>query len=348
MASISGSLTNAAVVKAGTWGTAVAASTGDKYIGEISHSLNESVLNARSVGSGLIMPLGFTRGNEKPTVNLTGDAHIHGVFGKVLSQFMGADSVGSEITASQGDYKHTITLATSQSKYLTVAYESSSATVHEFPTCSARSLTIRTPQIPGYLEFAAELVANKLELSTSTNANATIAAATLVDTEILAPTSEDDFWIDTQASGSLASGDQFNILSYELNLLRPQDSANEIKGSAGNGSPIYTGDFSGTLKITVKELADHSLYTYFANETALKCRFTIEGSQIGSGSLKSLNVYIPRMQLIAAPDYSLSSPGVNPVTYTFAISAATSNPTGMSSKYPYFELINTLSTGYQA
>lgn len=347
MGALSGAKTNAAVVKAGTWGTAAAASTGDKFVGEITHALNESVLKARSTGSGKRMPLGFTRGSTKPTVNLVGDCHFHGSFGRVLSQFMGADSISSEITASQGDYRHTLTFA-DQTKFVTVAEETSSTTVREFPTCSARSFTLRTPSVPGYLEYAAELAANDMELSTSTNTNAVLAASTLVDTDILSPAFDDDFWIDTQASGSLASGDQFNILGYELVLNRPQESANEIKGAAGNGSPSITDDISGRLTITVKELANHSLYAYFAAETALKCRFTVEGAQIGSGALKSLNVYIPRMQLIAAPQHGLVVPGMNPVTYVFDISEATSAPTGMSSVLPYFELVNTLATGYQA
>ena len=344
---VSGSRTNMAVVKAGTWGTAVAASTTDKYIGELSWALNESVLKARSQGSGLYMPLGFTRGAEKPTVSLTGDAHVHGVFGKVLAQFMGADSVSAEITGSQGDYRHTINQA-AQSKYLSVAFDTSDTTVLEFPTCSTRSITLSTPSVPGYLQFAAELVADKVELSTAVNTNAVLAAATLGGTEILSPAFDDDFWIDTEASGSLASGDQFDILSYSLQLNKPQESANEIKGVAGNGTPVETDEMSGTLTITVKELKNHSMFTYFSGETGLKCRFTVEGSQIGTGVNRSLNVYIPRMQLIAAPDYGITSPGKNPVTYTFAISAAASAPTGMSYVYPYFELVNTLSTGYQA
>ena len=349
MAAISGDKTNAAVKVASTWGTASAASTGDKYIGLISHALNESVLSAKAVGSGSYLPAGFTRGNEKPSLTLTGDAHVNSAFGKVLSQFMGTDTVGSEITASQGDYKHTITWNdTRNAKYLSVAYESSSAKVHEFPTCAVRSINIRTPSVPGYMEFVAELIANKLELSTAVNTNAVLAAATISDTEILAPAFDDDFWIDTQASTTLASGDQLNILSYDLKLSQGMESANEIKGTAGNGSPMITGPLEGELTIVLKELADHTWYDYWAAETALKCRFTVEGSQIGSGSLKSLNCYIPRMQLIKAPKYDLQSDGMNNVTYTFSISKATSNPTGMSSTMPYFELVNQLSTSYLA
>lgn len=349
MAIISGALTNAIVQVSTTWGTAVAGGAGDKFIGEISHSLNETELTARAIGSGASMISGATRGSEKPTLTLTGDCHVQGAFGAILAQFMGTDTASAELTGGQADYRHTMTYNTTwNSKYLTVAYESSSTTVHEFPSCAVTSMTIRTPSVPGYLEYSAELVANKIELSTAVNTNAVCAAATLTDTEILAQAFDDDFWYDTQASGSLASGDKSDITNYELTLTKPQESANEIKGTSGNGSPIATDLLSGTLTITKKGLLDHAFYSNFSAETAMKSLLTIEGSQIGSGSLKSLNVYLPRMQLISAPSYAVAAAGVNPVSYTFKLSKAASNPTGMSSTYPYFELINSLSTSYLA
>jgi hypothetical protein len=345
MPSKSGSAISAALKISSTWGTAVAASTGDKLLAEISHSLNESELLARAIGSGNAMITNATRGSDKPTVTITGDAQYRGAFGVVLAQFMGTAAVSAEITASQADYRHTLTFNTTlNAKYFTTAYESSAATVHEFPSCAARSVTISTPSVPGYLQWQAEAVADRLQLSTAVNTNAVLQAATLSDTEQIAVAFDDDFWINATSGATLASGDQFNVTSYELNLTRPQESANEIKGAAGNGSPIATDLFSGTLTITVKELADHTYYTYFTNETNLKCRFTVEGSQIGTGQLKSLNVYIPQMQLISAPSYSLASPGVNNVTYTFRLSKASANPSGMTSTYPYFEIVNGRST----
>ncbi len=348
MAIISGMKTNSIVQISSTWGTAVAAGTGDKFVGEFTHSTNDSELIARSVGSGVNMASGATRGSTKPSISLVGDAHYQGAFGPLLAQFMGTDTVSSEITASQADYRHTITHNNSRTKLFTAAYESSDTTVHEFPSCSATSFIIRTPAVPGYLEFQCDAVANKLELSTAVNTNAVCAAATLTSTEIAAVAFDDDFWIDTQASTTLASGDQFDILSYELAMQKPLDLANEIKGSTGNGSPIETGEFTATLSVTVKGLTSHAFYDYYAAETKLKSRFTIEGSQIGSGALKSLNCYLPQMQIISAPSYAVVSAGVNPVTYVFKITKADSNPTGMSSTYPYFELVNSLSTGYLA
>ncbi len=346
---VSGANTNAIAQIATTWGTAVAGGAGDKLIAEISHSINETELVSRAIGSGNAMISAATRGNEKPTVTVTGDAQFQGAFPVLLSQFMGTAAVSSEVTASQGDFRHTLTFnPTLNSRFVTIAYESSSSTVHEFPTCAVRSFTLRTPSVPGYLEYSAELVADRLQLATSVNTNAVLQAATIVQPEIAAVAFDDDFWIDTEASTALASGDQLDILSYELNLQRPQESANEIKGSTGNGSPIMTDLFQGTLSITLKSLNNHTYYTFFANETPLKCRFTVEGTQIGTGINKTVDCYIPRMQLISGPSYAVASAGVNPITYTFRISAAATNPAGMASRFPYFIIANQLNTGYLA
>lgn len=349
MASKAGSLISAGVQIATTWGTPVATGAGDKLVAEITHSTNDTELQARAVGSGNYMVTSATRGNTKPTVNIVMDAGYRNNFDTLLAQFMGTSAAPAEVTGGQADYLHTITFNTSlNAKYVTVAYESSTAKVHEFPTCGVRRVVISTPNVPGYVQGEFELVADSLALSTATNTNAVLQAATLTDTELMAVAFEDDFWIDTEGSGALASGDQLNITGYTLTLERPQDSANEIKGSSGNGSPIPTDLFSGTLAITLKELADHTWYDVWAAESAYKCRFTVEGSTIGSGTNKSLNVYIPRMQLISGPDYSVTQPGVNPVTYTFRISKASANPTGMSSTYPYFTITNGLSTSLLA
>jgi len=349
MASITGAQTSAAVQIATTWGTAAASGAGDKFAGEISHSLNEQELVSRAIGSGNYMITAATRGNEKPTVNLTMDVGYRNTFDVLLAQFMGTAGAPTEVTGGQADYKHTLTFNTSlNSKYITFAYESSSAKVHEFPTCGVRSASIRTPSVPGYVEAQFELVANKLELSTAVNTNAVLQAATATDTELAAVSFDDTFWINTASGGAVSSGDALAVTSWQLDLERPQDSANEIKGSAGNGSPIATDLFSGTLTITLKELADHTYYTIWSAETAQKCKFTVSGSQIGSGTNKSVAVYIPRMQLISAPSYSVTSNGTNAVTYTFRISKASANPTGMSSTYPYFEITNGLSTSLLA
>lgn len=350
MASITGAATNAIAKIASTYGTAVTGGAGNKLAAEITPNFNEDVLSPKVVGTGTSMPKTKTRGNFKPTLSLSMDGGYRNCMDTFIAQFLGTSGAPVEQTASQGDYKHTITFNSSlNAKYLTVAYESSSATVIEYPSCAVRSITLAAQDAPGILAFGADLICNTALVSSTTNTNASMASATATDTEVVAFAFEDTFRINASSGGSLSGSDQKNILSYSLTLTRAQEIQGEIKGASGNGSPIATGiPLEGTLTVTLKELADHADFTIWSAETPQKCRFDIQGTQIGTGVNKAVTVYIPKMMLVTAPQYSVTSEGVNAVTLTYQIVQATANPTGMSSTLPYFEIINALSTSLLA
>ncbi len=349
MASISGAGTSAICQIATTWGTAVAGGATDKLVAEITHSLNEQELVARQIGSGNYMATTATRGGVLPTVTVTGDAGYRNQMDKILAQFMGTAGAPSEATGGQGDYVHSITFNTTlNSKYLTIAYESSSATVHEFQTCACNTFSFKTTGIPGYCEYSAGFLANDLQLGTAVNTNAVIQAATLTDEELVAANGADDFWLNAQSGAGLAVGDKLDITGFELNMTRPQKTVGELRNAIGTSAPISDGLFEGTLRITLKELADHTYYNIWNNETVYKARIGIDGTQIAAGTSKSVICYLPEIMLVKAPEYSLVEPGVNAVTYEFRLHKAASNPTGMLSTYPYFAITNTLSTSLLA
>lgn len=349
MASISGAKTNAIYKIATTFGTAVSGGAGNKLKAEITPNFNAELLKPRQIGSGVSMIQTATRGNFKPKVKLAMDAGYRNCMDNIIAQFMGTAAAPTEQTASQGDYKHTITFNTSlNAKYATLAYESSSGTVIEYPSCATESLTISLSDAPGILNFEAEMNANNALITGTTNTNGSLAAATATDTEVIAYAFDDTFRINTSSGSALAGGDQYNITGYTLNLVRPQRVEGEIKGATGNGAPIEDDLFAGTLSLTVKELADHTYFTNWSAETAMKCALNIQGTQIGSGVNKALSIYIPKMILTQEPQYAITSPGINGITLNFTIVAATANPSGMSSTYPYFEIINQLSTSLLA
>ena len=267
----------------------------------------------------------------------------------MLAQFFGTAPAPTEQTAGQGDYKHTITHNTSlNAKWLTVAYESSSATVIEFPSCAVTDFTLSVDDAPGLVQFSANLWCNNALITSTTNTNASMASATLGNSEPIGFAFDDTFRINASSGGALAGGDQYNIVGWSLRLARPQASKGEIKASTGNGQPIETGMFEGELTLKVKELADHTRFTEWSAETAQKCRLDIQGTQIGSGLNKALTTYIPKMLQVQEPKYPLQSEGVNDLTLRYKIIEASSSPTGMSSTKPYIELINGLSTSLLA
>ena len=182
MASITGAQTKAGVKIASTWGTAVACGAGNSFAGEISPSFNVSELTSRQIGSGAYMLSSATRGSVIPTVSLTADLGHRNNCDILIAQFMGTSGAPTEVTTGQSDYKHVITFnSTLNSKYVTLAFETSSATTMEFPTAAVQSIGIATTGVPGYLDFTAELLANTVELSSSTNTNATLANCTFTE-----------------------------------------------------------------------------------------------------------------------------------------------------------------------
>jgi hypothetical protein len=293
-----------------------------------------------------------TRGSVIPTVSLTADLGYRNNCDILIAQFMGTSAAPTEVTVGQADYKHVLTFnSTLNSKYVTLAFESSAATTMEFPTCAVQSIGIATTGVPGYLDFTAELLANDVNLSSSTNTNATLGNCTFTEgvPELVAVDLVDKFRTNAQSGAAVAGGDQYNITGFNLALSRPQEIIPEIKGGAGNSAPIATDLFEGTLSIDVKELADHAYYTIWSAETARKALIQIEGTQIGTGTNKSFSIYLPRMVLVTEPQYALTDQGTNTLSMEFRLLKAAATPTGMSgSTYPYFEIVNSLATSLLA
>lgn len=351
MASITGAQTKAGVKIASTWGTAVACGATNAFAGEITPNFNVNELTSRQIGSGAYMLSSATRGSLAPTISLTADMGYRNNCDVLLAQMMGTSGAPTEVTVGQSDYKHTITFNTAlNAKYVTFAFESSSTTTMEFPTCAVRSIGLASTSIPGYVDFTAELLANDVSLSSATNTNATLANCTFSEgvPELVAADFADKFQTNDQSAAALSSGGQYNITGFELSLERPQELIPEIKGASGNSAPIGSDLFNGSFNVTVKELADHAYYTIWNAETARKALLEIQGTQIGTGTNKRLSVYLPRMILVTEPQYALTDQGTNTLSLNFRLLKASANPTGMTSTYPYFEIVNGLSTSLLA
>jgi hypothetical protein len=351
MASISGSQTDMGLKVASTWGTAVACATGNRIAVEATPNFNVNTLTARSIGSGSYLASNFTRGNFIPTISLTGDLGYRNNWDVLIALIMGTSGAPSEVTPSQADYKHVITFNTTLNpKYATFAVATSSTTTLEFPTCAVRQIGIRTTSVPGYIEASAELLAGTVNFSSTDNDTSDLAATTFTEgtPELVACDFSDAFRTNAQSGGSIASGNLYSITGFDYSFTRPQDIIPEIKGSAGNSAPVGSGVAEGTFNITVKELADHAYYTIWSAETAQKALVDIQGTQIGTGTNKTFRLILPRLLLVTEPQYSVTSEGTNTLGLNFNVAKAGSNPTGMSSTYPYFEITNGLSNSLLA
>lgn len=352
MAQQSGAQQSAIVQVAATHGTAVAGGAGDKYAGNIDITHDPAVLASNQIGTGNQMAEDATPGDAPVSVPLSGDATYANAFPKILAAFMGTAPAPTEQTASEGDYKHPITFNTTRNATpLTVARESSTTTTEEVPSAYVQSIGISTPSVPGRLQFNAQLVGDRVVPDSATNTNAVIVAATL---EEAMPTSSiivrglSEFRINAQGGDALDSGDILAITNFDLQLSQGLELVGEIKGAAGLAAPDVTDLFAGTLTVTLKGNSDNTWLTAQQSETLYKAQFLVEGLQINAGDPRSFSAFFPLMKIITKPSHPTSSPGRNPLTITFQLLKANANPTGMSSTYPYFEIVNTRTTSLLA
>lgn len=345
MASIRGTDTNVILKQGTTHGTAVSGGSTDKLpVESISVTRNASELSSNEIGTGLSMATDMALGETTYNVDITMQMGYNNGAETWLALFMGASTASpAEENTGEGDYKHVITYSPSVKKFATIAHDTSSTTVVECPSCYPANISISTSPF-NYLELSGSWVANTALFSSTTNSNASLASATIANKRKIVAQRNDVFLVNAQGGGALSSStDKVCASNVTLNLMDEKAIQNCFSGSESAGAPIRTDLFSGDLQLEFLEMEDHTWINYRNNETALKCGFIVDGAQIGAGENYTFSFYIPRM-VVTSVDHSISSAGVNGFTVTCKILKADSNPTGMTSTYPYFEVINTQST----
>lgn len=353
MAGIRGADTNIGIKVGSTHGTAVACGTGDKLVlgtdGGLSWDFATEIIEHGGVGSGLSMKKNAYAVGEKPTVSLSSfTCGYNNNFAEMLALFMGVSGAPTEQTSGEGDYLHTITYSPSVKKFATIAAELTSSGTIEFPSAYPTSVTISTGNPNNSLKADFEFVADQKKLNSSTNTNATLANTTVTSESLIIHNQGDSFRINAQAGGALSSGDLLNITSLTLTLTDAKEITAEFKGSNINGVPDRTELLTGQLTVTFKELADLTYFTAYDAGTEYKADFDIQGSQIGSGDNETFKILLPRLKIVNQPEYAIEEAGTNDLTVVFDCLVASANPTGMGSKYPYFEVINGTATSLLA
>lgn len=344
MASIDGKRTKIGFAKVTTYGTAVAAT---KLIAcsSFNQSASAPVLQGDNVGINYEMLEDVEVGAQDYRLSWSMNAGYLTNFDILVAFFMGTSGAPTEVTASQGDYKHTITLNTNPNAYyLTFAAQVTSTEVIEWPSVTIDSLTL-TYAVENYVKADFTAIANLRKLDSSTNTTGAGVGAGVVPTLDQAVFKiEDSFLINSQSGGALSSGDRVNITNAVLTLQRPLRVIHEAKGSVGNAEPGLDNYFRAFLTITLKDMAALTYFTARGAGTEYKSELAVDGAQIGTGTNKTIKWKLPRMKIVEDPQYNIGGPFLNPHTITFECLQATSNPTGMSSTYPYFEITNTRST----
>lgn len=349
MAPITGAQTVLIAKKTTTFGTEVAASTGDKLgVTGFTPADDSDLIPANSLGTGLVMEVNTERGNVRATAALSMITGYENGFDLFLAQMLGSPAAPTEQTVGQGDYQHVISMSTANANngWLTLARLLKSDTVESFPSCAVTSMkfSVKSPTAP--LTVDIDLVADQRIRTSAINTPSVLNASTMKDQTSIIVKNESEFLIDLASTGALTSADRVAITDWNLTLNRPLRITPEIKGVAGNGEFDSDGFVTGELQITMSKMNAVTFWDAVDSGAFFKSSFIVNGAAIGTGVNRMFKMNLPRLKILKLPDYNLSEAGNNPVSVTFTIYAADAAPTGFTSVYPQATLINTRTASY--
>lgn len=330
------------------YGTAIALGTDDQLAARITNTTSVTDNRANPVGTGKGMDTDATLGNISPAVGIEMEGGYENGMDQIMAQYFGTATAAAEENLGEGDFLHRFTTNTTfNANYGTLAYETSSTTTIELPSAATQSISISLSDITNFLTFGADILGNKLELSTAVNDNAQLATTTVADEEKIIAGFDDAFLLNDETGIALVNPtDCVAITDLSFSYTKPQEFVGEIKCTAGNGEPIATDLIVGTLSVTLKQLDDHTYLDLWEAETTSKMLLEIQGNQINSGENKTFRLYIPKAKFIQVPEYSVVNTGINPHVLNFDILAASATPAGMFDTLPHVEFINTRATDY--
>lgn len=347
MAIISGKEAKLGLVSTSAWGTETEV---DKLLAfdSFNFGVSHSVLESASVnGLNQIMAEDLERGATTITPSVTLKLRSGGNWEYLLAQFMGTAGAPSEQNNPQGDYLHTLTLNTSANpQYLSLCVKDASATTFTYPSVAVTGVNIGFSEVPGVLLATFTMIADAIDLSSSTNTVSIMNALSAPTTAPLVVDADDELLVNAQSGGALSnSTDCVSHIAFSIDLQRPQQSFNEVKCAPGNAEPSETGLFTCAINITERGQSDHTIIQRGIDGDYIKLSFDNQSTtQIGSGDYHQFKVKVPKAKIVEEPSYDITGPGFNQISYKYDGLVAASNPTEFSSTYPYFELINEIST----
>lgn len=349
MTAITGANSKVVIQLQSVFGTAVASGAGDAItVRNLSNPLNPEELTAAAIGGGLDMLNDIQRGFKAPTLSFEKDMWYEGQEWGLVKNLFGGESV---MNMGSGAYSHSFHYnATRNALMATVAFHGHSAGTYESPSSAVSKLTLNATR-DQYMSGAFDLVCSDQVIDSAVNTAAVLNAATLptVTTKVV-PTGADYFLINAQAGSALStSTDKVNIESAVMTFDFPYEHGREIQGASGVGEFLASGDppLRATLEVTLTRQTDFTYLTAAAAGTEYKAAIQVtHATAIGGSRYPRVYVNFPRLKIVKAVDYSLSTPGLNKSVITFDALVSTSVPSGMWDIYPTVLVENTKSTVY--
>lgn len=357
---MAGQTTNDTIVgfkKISTWGTAVAVTSTNAFklkVSQLSLSGGFGVINTRDTGFGKKIE-DVARGVFTGNITVSMDLSYNQPWTALFASVMGTEgNASSEITASQGDYSHTIDLSDSISNSSMIAWtlaftteESVGAKLIELPSVKFFSASIsQDVNAQGTVTFQGFF--DKVVTSgwTTSYANLTgLSGTTPYEIAILGGTNH-YLRMNASSGGSLSGSNDIPIQNYTITLNRPLSTRYALR--AANSSytyePLDLGLIDGQVSFRLLEI-NASTLDHLANWSAAtdqKAELFIDGTQIGSGVNRSIKIQLPALEpspgLPAGYDIPNNNSFQNPIA-AFTMKKRSAAPTGMSGVTDYIRAI---------
>jgi hypothetical protein len=293
------------LIKGVTWGTEVrvtGSTAVNLYASSLALNLAYADLLSRDVGQGLYRT-SQARLQEDLTFTITCDLAYGQAWEALLAAFMGTESSPTETTVGQGDYSRTIDFTTATTgttgNFHTLAWLIESGRVMAIPSFKVTGVTI-TQAINGAGSIQFSCIGDTVVVSSTTSA-ADLAGLT-------AYTYEESTWgganhylrVNTQSGSALGSGDAYQFTDYQITANRPHQTRFGSRGASTQFTlePLQLGPTSLQLKLkySATDSGTIDIWNYWANKTALKAEYFVDGSAIGTGVNTSLKWQFPFVQ----------------------------------------------------
>lgn len=345
----------AALDRTYTWDTAADLTSGVGLLHYNSINLTDNpnylpITNADNVH------VNIKEGAQDPNISIEASLQYDGLINEIIAAVFGTVSAPAEQTGGQSDYLHNIDLASSNlTIYQTLAYKIESDQVIEVPSIKWNDLTIRGESN----NFAMCTVTGLSGSVLYSGANGVTPENTATDIGTLSlPSDPPEFALAggsglycrlNAASGdALDSGDDQQILSFELRVTRPLDATHPFRGANTKypTEPIQLQAYDATLTLVYDHIddADHDPRKDRDDQTEKKCEIALVGTQIGSGDNRQYLFQFPSMKAIDAPGYGPQRDQRLAPSVTYRLFKRSSAPTGMTGvTVPRIALTNTRS-----
>lgn len=276
---------------------------------------------------------------QNVSVTINYELKYHDASNIFLAAWLGDAGVPSEVTASQGDYLHTMDYQdTIGDNYVTLAWKVETDQVIEIPSMKVASVVISAssngvPQVTvtgvadRWLYSGVDSVTNSATDLDGMSAATTLEFAVCNGSTLYAR-------VNAESDGALSSSDDQALTGFTLSWTRNISPGFTFRGAntkyAGALSELSAASMTLELQYLVIDDGSHDPISDLLNQTAKKIEIEFEGAQLGTGTNAGFKFQIPSAKVISKTGYTPTRDNRLTAGAVLQCLEASSAPTGMT------------------